>query len=104
MLDTLVFAESIKEKLSQKIPPVSVVEVEEAFSQWDGWWVEDDRHEHRSDPPTYWFLAETFDGRLLKVVIKPLKNSNRAYVRTAYDADTMEIYVYEKQATRYRTH
>ena len=97
MLYQLVFAPSIVDKLLEKIPPVSVGEVEEAFLQWDGYWVLDNREDHKTIPPTYWFLSETFDGRLLKIVIKPVPNTDYAYVRTAYDAYEEEIKIYEQK-------
>lgn len=101
-LDRLLFAPSIVEKISTKIPSVSLMEVEEAFCQWDGFWVLDDREDHKTVPPTYWFISETFDGRLLKVVIKPVPDTDFAYVRTAYDAQKMEIQIYDQKAKRSR--
>ena len=104
MIYELRFAPSIIDKLAIKIPPLSVVEVEEAFLQWDGYWVLDDREDHQTVPPTYWFLSETLDGRILKIVIKPVPNEEFAYVRTAYDAYEEEIYIYEyKKEKSYNT-
>ncbi len=100
MLYELVFAPSIVMKLLEKNPPVTVSEVEEAFFQWDGYWVLDDREDHRTIPPTYWFLSETLEGRLLKVVIKLVPNTDYAYVRTSYDAYEEEINIYEQKKTQ----
>ncbi len=102
-LERLLFAPAISEKLICKCPPVTVEEIEEAFFNWEGFWVLDDREDHKSVPPTYWFISETCDGRLLKVVIKPVPNTDVAYVRTAYDADEEEIIIYEKKSKNYRS-
>ncbi len=103
-MERLLFAPLIIEKIFCKFPPVTVEEVEEAFFQWDGFWVLDDREDHKSVPPTYWFISETCDGRLLKVVIKPVPNTDFAYLRTAYDADEEEeeILIYEKKSKHCR--
>ncbi len=78
-----------------KSPPIDFIEVEEAFSTFEGQLIEDDRPKNKTMPPTYWFLSETFDGRLLKIVIKLDKKNSIAYLRTAYEPSEEEIVYYE---------
>lgn len=47
---------------------VSAAEIHEAFANRDGGILEDTRAENKTIPPTLWFIAETFKGRLLKIV------------------------------------
>ena len=91
----LVVLPETEEKLKNKFNPVSIVEVEEAIHKFSGKMILDDRPKNRTTPPTYWFLSETFDGRLLKIVIKFNKKRALAYLRTAYDPDEKEIIFYE---------
>jgi len=52
------------------------------------------REEHRTNPPTHWFLAETCYGRLLKVVFVPDTNGKDIYIKTAYEPNETEIRIY----------
>lgn len=91
----LVFSNAVEEKLKNKFNPVSIVEVEEALSIFDGKLIEDKRLKNKTIPPTFWFLSETYSGRLLKIVIKLDKKNAVAYLRTAYDPDESEVIFYE---------
>lgn len=91
----LIVTKQVEEKLLAKFHPVTIIEVEEAISTFDGRMILDDRPNNKTNPPTYWFLAETFDGRLLKIVIKLDKKNKAAYLRTAYAPDEEEIIFYE---------
>lgn len=55
----------------------------------------DDREKNKTYPPTYWFLSETFDGRLLKIGLKIDTKSGVSYLRTAYDPSEDEVIFYE---------
>lgn len=55
---------------------------------------EDSREEHRSDPPTQWFIAETNKGRLLK--ISCIYKNGRIYLKTALEAKRVDIELYEQ--------
>ena len=57
----------IREKLEEK-HNVCEDEVVQCFANRDGHYLRDEREEHKSDPPTQWFIAETDYGRKLKVV------------------------------------
>jgi hypothetical protein len=89
----------VSDAIEQKIlefHKVTVIEAEEAFSSFNGKMLEDDRAKHRTKPPTYWFLSETYDGRLLKLVMKILWDDKIAFLRTAYEPSDEEINYYEK--------
>ena len=71
---------------------VSEREVRQAFENRTGKLLKDSREEHKSDPPTLWFIATTNERRLLKVCF--IQRDGDSFVRTAYDpnADEMRIY------------
>ncbi len=72
---------------------VEVIEAEEAFANFNGRMLQDDRLQHKTKPPTYWFLSTTFDGRLLKLVVK----IDFAFLKTAYKPSEEEIIYYEEK-------
>jgi hypothetical protein len=77
---------------------VSFLEAEEAFNNFSGFPLKDIRAAHRSKPTTVWCLAETYDGRLLKLVFVPFPEAGYAILRTAYEPDDVEIDLWnEKQ-------
>jgi uncharacterized DUF497 family protein len=81
---TLVISAEIREKLSTK-HGVTEEEVKQCFENLYGPCVEDTNEDHRTDPPTYWFLAETDRARLLKVAF--VQRDGNIYVKSAYDAN-----------------
>jgi hypothetical protein len=60
---------SIRWKLKSK-HSVAIKEVLEGFNNRTGKLLEDHRPEHKTSPPTYWFIAETDQGRSLKIVVE----------------------------------
>lgn len=85
----------IKEKLSQK-HGVRVEEVEDCFSNREKGFLEDDREDHKTNPPTLWFVAETDYGRILKIVF--IEKDNTIFLKTAYEPNSKEIDMYERLA------
>jgi len=83
----------VKEKLKIK-HCVSEKEIIECFSARSGKYLVDIREEHRTDPPTMWFVAETDMGRLLKVVF--IEVDGEIHIKTAYEANEKERRIYEK--------
>jgi len=71
--DQLKISYRIIEKLEYK-HRVKVDEVWECFLNRDRDFLEDTRLDHRTNPPTLWFIAETHKGRKLKVVFIELIN------------------------------
>ena len=54
------------------------------------------RAQHRTRPPTIWFCAATSDGRILKIVGIPLKDTREFVLKSAYEAEDWEIGLYEE--------
>ena len=76
---------------------VTKEEVEECFYNRTGGLLEDNRERHKTRPPTMWFIAETDEGRILKIVFIEL--SDKTYeIKTAYEPDENEVRIYEKYA------
>jgi uncharacterized DUF497 family protein len=88
-------AERVLEKLTTKH---RVTAVEVRFENRDGGLLEDDREEHRTDPPTQWFIAETNQCRKLKVIFiqRQARGVVRIDVRSAYEPNAEELRIYEK--------
>ncbi|GJI93198.1 hypothetical protein RugamoR1_63610 [Rugamonas sp. R1(2021)] len=77
---------------------VSRQEVLECFENRSGAFLTDDREEHRRNPPTLWFVAETRKRRRLKVVFQ--SRSVKSYIITAYEANPDEVRIYEKYSQK----
>ena len=72
---------------------VGVPEVHQCFANRTGKLLTDSREEHRTDPPTLWFIAPTNKGRLLKVCYVPRTDF---YIRTCYPPNDVELAIYRK--------
>jgi len=57
----------IRQKLQEK-HTVTEDEIVQCFADSTNKFLEDTREDHKTDPPTRWFIAETNYGRELKVV------------------------------------
>jgi hypothetical protein len=82
----------IKAKLAQKTPPVTEEEIVQCFANRQGCYLLDTREQHRTEPPTKWFIAETDFGRKLKVVFIP--EGSDVTIKTAYDPNDAETRIY----------
>lgn len=71
---------------------VTVDEVIECFINHTAHFLYDSREEHRTTPPTEWFIAETNAGRRLKVVF--IQKDRRIVVKTAYEPTPEEERIY----------
>lgn len=90
---SLVISPEILQKLQTK-HNVTRREVEQCFENKIGIYLEDTREEHRSDPPTLWFVAPTNYGRILKVIFIFLDGN--IYIKSAFEASDKAITIYEK--------
>jgi uncharacterized DUF497 family protein len=84
----LIVSNKIKAKLLLK-HQVTVEEVIQAFADRPDYVVEDEREDHKSDPPTVWFVASTDRGRMLKVAY--IQRGDDIYLRTAHPAKEAHI-------------
>lgn len=89
----LVISPKIQSKLSTK-HHVSSEEVQECFANREGNFLEDTRENHKSDPPTQWFIAETDRGRKLKVIF--IHRDGNIYLRSAFEPDEVALRIYAK--------
>lgn len=89
----LIVSPAIREKLLCK-HSVKKGEVEECFYNRIGPYLEDDAEDHRTNPPSYWFIAETNRGRRLKVVF--VEKDGNVYLKTAFAANRKSESVYTK--------
>jgi uncharacterized DUF497 family protein len=86
---------AVKQKLAEK-HGVSVDEVQQCFANREGGLLEDTREDHKSDPPTQWFIAETDYGRRLKVVF--IFKDGNILLKTAYVPNCKEEKIYQRHA------
>lgn len=91
----LIISAAIRQKLLKKQPPVNEDDIMQCFSNRSGKFLEDDREEHRTDPPTKWFISETDYGVRLKVVFI-YRAGKGVFIRSAYSPNSDEIRIYEK--------
>ena len=92
----LIVSPAVLQKLKTK-HSVSIGEVEECFLNQARVFLEDDRTEHLTIPPTRWFIAETDRGRVLKVVF--VEHPSEVYeLKTAYQPSSQEERIYDKYA------
>ncbi|OCH26641.1 ADP-ribosyl-(dinitrogen reductase) hydrolase [Aliivibrio fischeri] len=75
---------------------VNISEVEECFSNREYGFLEDTREQHKTNPPTQWFIAETDYGRKLKVIF--IEFDGHIELKTAYEPNQIELDIYEKHA------
>lgn len=90
----LVLSSRIREKLAGKNPPVTESEIFQCFANRTGLFLLDTREEHRTDPPTRWFISETDFGRKLKVVF--IQKGEDLIIKSSYDPNDREEEIYKK--------
>ena len=91
----LIVSKSTEQKLASK-HGLTIAEVRQAFTNREGGFLEDPREQHRTDPPTQWFVSTTNHGRVIKIVF--VHRDGKVHVKTAYDANPTEIRIYELHA------
>lgn len=87
----LIISTVIRVKLEAK-HRVCEKEINECFLNHYGTCIEDDREDHKTDPVTNWFIAETNHCRVLKVVF--ILRDGNIHIKSAYDAGAKDIAVY----------
>ncbi len=93
-----VFSKKVLEKLEEKHCGITKTDVLECFDNSDGRALEDTREEHITVPPTQWFISETNRGKRLKVCFVYVEEENTVYIKTAFEPNDTEIYIFEKYA------
>lgn len=90
---SLVISSAVLDKLKEK-HGVSVREVEQCFENRIGIFLVDEKEDHRTDPPTLWFVAPTNCGRFLKVVF--IFIDGNIHIKSAFDAKQSAIDMYDR--------
>ena len=93
-MQSLIISQQVLQKLQNK-HNVTRREIEQCFENRIGNYLEDDREDHRTDPPTFWFVAPTNNERLLKVIFVFL-NGN-VYIKSAYEPSETVAKLYEQK-------
>lgn len=68
---------------------VSLEEVEECFYNRTHGFLIDTREEHKTNPQTQWFIADTDKGRTLKVCFMVVDGKIR--IKTAFEANNSDL-------------
>lgn len=92
---TFIVSPKVEAKLEIK-HGITIEQVYECFANRQGDFLEDSREDHKTDPPTLWFVAETDYGIKLKVVF--IKNGKDIILKTSYPANETEIDIYSRMA------
>lgn len=93
----LIIAPGIKDKIAREDHgSVTEREVRECFMAWDGRFCYDMKEEHRTDPPTRWFVCESHIGRLLKIMY--VEDEEHVYLKSAYLATGEVKRIFDKYA------
>lgn len=90
-MKNLIISEKILAKLTNR-HKVTEREVEQCFENIDGPLLIDSREDHKSDPPTLWFISRTNKNRLLKVAY--IQRGASIYLRTCYEPNDAEMQIY----------
>lgn len=93
----LIISRAIQAKLAGK-HSVSRKEVEECFENRDCRLLADNREDHKTDPPTLWFIAETNQRRSLKVVF--VQHGRDVFLKSAFEPLPDELRIYRKYGYR----
>lgn len=91
----LLLSPKIRNKLSDKSPPVSEDDIVQCFANRHGAFLLDTRANNLTNPPTHWFIAETDYGRPLKVCFVPMPDGE-FHIKTAYAPNHEEVRIYNK--------
>jgi len=93
-MQKIIVSTRIDGKLDEK-HNVTVEEVSQCFDNKCGVNLIDDREDHRTDPATLWFIAETNTGRILKVIF--VYRDGYIYLKSAYEPSAGEIAIYDAE-------
>ena len=86
----------IREKLADANHRVDEQEIIECFANRTAGFLTDSREEHKTDPETLWFVAETDYGRKIKIMFVP--NAGNIYIKSAYPATEQIQRIYSAKA------
>jgi hypothetical protein len=70
---------------------ISLLEVEEAICNFSGKVKEQRKPPHKTIPPTYFIISETFDGKILKIAFILDQSMKVMTIKTAYEPSEEEL-------------
>lgn len=76
---------------------VEVHEIEQCFCNRERGFLIDTREDHKTDPQTMWFVAETNFGRKLKVVFMILEDKS-VTIKSVFAPNEKELEIYIRHA------
>lgn len=95
---SLIITPSIEAKIGRDDHgQVTVKEVLECFENHCGGYCIDAREQHRTHPPTLWFVAETHHRRRLKIIF--VRDGDNLYLKSAYPANDEVARIFSKYAS-----
>jgi hypothetical protein len=86
------FDPAVAAKLLEK-HNVTTKEVAECFANGEGIYIVDEAEDHKTDPPTFWFMAPTNHNRMLKVCF--VRRGGDVDIKTAFEPTSdkhLELY------------
>jgi len=89
----------ISEKVRQKLMVKHLVrgsEIRQCVQHRDGIFLTDEREDNKTDPPSLWFIAETDNARVLKIVF--VFAQGKLHIKAAYQPNQVEISNYDRHA------
>lgn len=89
-----IISSAVRNKLANKVPPVSEEDIIQCFANRAGRYLIDTRESNLTNPLTRWFIAETDFGRKLKVVFIPTKEG--IVIKSTYTPNAEELRIYAK--------
>lgn len=91
----LFISPAVREKLRSK-HAVTEDHILECFANRTGKDLLDTREEHRTDPPTRWFISETDYGVRLKICFVYHPETRTIHIKTAYRPNEEEERIYRR--------
>jgi len=91
----IIISDAVLLKLSTK-HTVTENEVRQCFENREGGLLIDNRENHKTDPPTMWFVAPTNRNRFLKIIF--VVDGLDIYIKSAYEASDEIKRIYKKFA------
>ena len=92
-MQRLIISAAILEKLRDK-HKVSRRDIEQCFENRLGNYLLDEREDHRTDPPTLWFIASTNCNRPLKIAF--IFIDGNIHIKSAFDPEIAAIEMYDR--------
>ena len=95
----LQMSDGIREKLKVK-HGITEEQVQSCFLNRERGYLIDDREDHKTDPPTLWFISEDDTGMLIKVCFIYFPQDQTFDIKTAYYPNETEIEIYKRAPKR----